>query len=204
MSSASSRRQRRVAGRRHDILAAAATVFRQKGYDRATTREIAAAADVSEGTIYNYFRSKNELLMGIVRDVVPGLLAESLYLDEMGDVRVRLTDALERMLAFVNENRDMLNVLVGEAWRNEEILYGWLSVAGQELLSRLEKRLAALVANGVLRQLDARLAARAVAFTALGVALPIVRGVWDIPSPAQRHQLAESLADLLLNGMVAR
>jgi AcrR family transcriptional regulator len=185
-------------------LAAAATVFRQKGYDRATTREIAAAADVSEGTIYNYFRSKNELLMGIVRDIVPGLLGEPLYLDEVGDVRERFAGILERMLAFVNENRDMLSVLVGEAWRNEEILYGWLSAAGQELLARLEKRLAALVTSGALRQLDSGLAARMILFTALGVALPIVRGVWDVPSSAQRRQLAESLADLLLNGMVAR
>ena len=204
MPSASSRRQQRAAGRRRDILAAAATVFRQKGYDRATTREIAAAADVSEGTIYNYFRSKNELLMGIVRDIVPGLLGEPLYLDEVGDVRERFAGILERMLAFVNENRDMLSVLVGEAWRNEEILYGWLSAAGQELLARLEKRLAALVTSGALRQLDSGLAARMILFTALGVALPIVRGVWDVPSSAQRRQLAESLADLLLNGMVAR
>ena len=203
MPSASSR-QRRAAGRRRDILAAAATVFRQKGYDRATTREIAAAADVSEGTIYNYFRSKNELLMGIVRDIVPGLLGEPLYLDEVGDVRERFAGILERMLAFVNENRDMLSVLVGEAWRNEEILYGWLSAAGQELLARLEKRLAALVTSGALRQLDSGVAARMILFTALGVALPIVRGVWDVPSSAQRRQLAESLADLLLNGMVAR
>jgi len=204
MPSASSRRQRRAAGRRRDILAAAATVFRQKGYDRATTREIAAAADVSEGTIYNYYRSKNELLMGIVRDIVPGLLGEPLYLDEVGDVRERFAGILERMLAFVNENRDMLSVLVGEAWRNEEILYGWLSAAGQELLARLEKRLAALVTSGALRQLDSGLAARMILFTALGVALPIVRGIWDVPSSAQRRQLAESLADLLLNGMVAR
>jgi len=204
MASTLSRRQRRAAGRRRDILAAAISVFRQKGYDRATTREIAAAADVSEGTIYNYFRSKNELLMGIVREIVPSLLGEALYLDEVGDVRTRFTGALERMLNFVDENRDILNVLAGEAWRNEEILYGWLSTVGQELLARLEQRLAGLVISGALRPLDVGLAARMILFTAVGVALPIVRGVWDLPNPTQRHQLAENLADLLLNGMIAR
>jgi AcrR family transcriptional regulator len=204
MASTLSRRQRRAAGRRRDILAAAISVFRQKGYDRATTREIAAAADVSEGTIYNYFRSKNELLMGIVREIVPSLLGEALYLDEVGDVRARFTGALERMLNFVDENRDILNVLAGEAWRNEEILYGWLSTVGQELLARLEQRLAGLITSGALRPLDVGLAARMILFTAVGVALPIVRGVWDLPNPTQRHQLAENLADLLLNGMIAR
>lgn len=204
MPSTLSRRQRRAAGRRRDILAAAVSVFRQKGYDRATTREIAATADVSEGTIYNYFRSKNELLMGIVSDIVPSLLGGAFYLDESGDVHTRFAAALERMLSFVNENRDMLNVLAGEAWRNEEILYGWLSSVGQELLTRLEQRLAALAANGALRQLDVGLAARMILFTALGIALPIIHGVWDVPNPAQRRELAENLADLLLHGLIAR
>lgn len=183
---------------------AAVHVFRQKGYERATTREIATVADVSEGTIYNYFRSKNELLMGIVSEIVPSLLGGVFYLDETGDVQTRFTVALERMLSFVNENRDVLNVLVGEAWRNEEILHSWLRLVGQELLTQLEQRLATLVTNGSLRHLDVGLAARMILFTALGVALPIIRGVWDIPNPAQRRELAGNLADLLLHGLIAR
>jgi TetR/AcrR family fatty acid metabolism transcriptional regulator len=44
-----------VAARREQILGAATRVFADKGFSRATTREVARAAGVSEGTIYNYF-----------------------------------------------------------------------------------------------------------------------------------------------------
>jgi hypothetical protein len=38
-------------------------VFTEKGYHKATTKEIARAASISEGTIYNYFNNKRELLV---------------------------------------------------------------------------------------------------------------------------------------------
>ena len=51
--------------RRSQILAGAAQVFAQKGFHQATTREIAQAAGVSEGTIYNYFNNKRDLLLAM-------------------------------------------------------------------------------------------------------------------------------------------
>ncbi|MBI2200962.1 MAG: TetR/AcrR family transcriptional regulator [Armatimonadetes bacterium] len=61
--------------RRTQILEAAARVFAWKGFDRATITEIAQAAGLSEGSIYNYFRSKEELLVHIPRQLVqPALM----------------------------------------------------------------------------------------------------------------------------------
>src|SRR6058998_2074295 len=57
--------------RRTQILAAAALVFARKGFDRATVTEIARAAGLAEGSIYNYFRSKGELLVHIPRQLAP-------------------------------------------------------------------------------------------------------------------------------------
>ena len=57
------RRQRRGEQRREVILTAAAQVIAAKGYHGATTREIAEAADLAEGTIFNYFPTKRELLL---------------------------------------------------------------------------------------------------------------------------------------------
>lgn len=59
------RRQRRVARRRQEILAAAARVFARKGYAGATTKEIAEEADVAEGTLYNYFGGKRDILRAV-------------------------------------------------------------------------------------------------------------------------------------------
>ena len=55
-----------VAARREQILGAATRVFAEKGFSRATTREVAREAGVSEGTIYNYFEDKDALLMAIM------------------------------------------------------------------------------------------------------------------------------------------
>jgi AcrR family transcriptional regulator len=63
------RRERRIAARKRQILQAAAQVFAEKGFNGATTREIADIADVAEGTIYNYFDSKEDLLSEMVHDL---------------------------------------------------------------------------------------------------------------------------------------
>ena len=56
------RRIRRSEIRRREILHAAATVFRERGYNGAGMREIADAADLSPGNLYYYFKGKQEIL----------------------------------------------------------------------------------------------------------------------------------------------
>ncbi len=64
--------------RRTQILEAAAGVFARKGFDRATVMEIAQAAHLSEGSLYNYFRSKEELLIHIPQQLVRPVLGPHL------------------------------------------------------------------------------------------------------------------------------
>jgi AcrR family transcriptional regulator len=63
---AKSRRERRFAQRRAQILNAATIVFAEKGFHNTTIREIADEADLADGTIYNYFKNKDDLLIGIL------------------------------------------------------------------------------------------------------------------------------------------
>src|SRR5512147_1631665 len=60
------RRERQAAQRVEHILDAAARLFAEHGFHRTTTKDIAQAADVSEGTLYNYFENKNDLLFSIL------------------------------------------------------------------------------------------------------------------------------------------
>lgn len=55
-----------IEARRTQILMGAAKVFSEKGYHKATTKEIAQSAGIAEGTIYNYFGSKRELLLAMI------------------------------------------------------------------------------------------------------------------------------------------
>ena len=52
--------------RRRQILEAALTVFTQKGFNAANVSDVAAGAGVSQGTIYWYFDSKEELFQAAI------------------------------------------------------------------------------------------------------------------------------------------
>ncbi len=52
--------------KRAAILKAAQTVFTEKGFHRATIKEIAAKADVADGTVYNHFKDKNALILALL------------------------------------------------------------------------------------------------------------------------------------------
>ena len=53
---------RKVQDRRGALIAAARKVFLQKGFHATTVREIGVAAGLTQGTIYNYIRSKDDIL----------------------------------------------------------------------------------------------------------------------------------------------
>ena len=57
------------------IVEAAAGLFRKQGYEGARIEEIAARAEVSVGTIYNYYRNKGDILVAIVSMEVHEVLA---------------------------------------------------------------------------------------------------------------------------------
>lgn len=63
--SVASRRRREREERRERILEAARLVFRKKGFSAATMDEVAAEAQLSKGTLYLYFASKDDLFLAM-------------------------------------------------------------------------------------------------------------------------------------------
>lgn len=70
-------RERQKMERRHRIVEAARALFREKGYEAATTREIAARAEVGIGTLFAYAADKRELLRLVFRDQLAELTDRS-------------------------------------------------------------------------------------------------------------------------------
>jgi AcrR family transcriptional regulator len=64
------RRQRR---NREALIRAAKAVLTEKGIDAATMLEIAERADVGAGTVYSYFKSKDELAIAVLEDMMQDL-----------------------------------------------------------------------------------------------------------------------------------
>ena len=59
------RKEREKNQRQADIVAAAEQIFFSKGYENATMDDVAKAAELAKGTLYLYFKSKEELLLAI-------------------------------------------------------------------------------------------------------------------------------------------
>ncbi len=106
-------RQKQKADRTHRILQAASALFRQGGYAAARIGDIAAAAQVSVGTFYNYFDSKGDVLLAIVTMEVEEVVTAGQALIAHPPASVAL--ALNRLIdSYVDH---ALTYLSKEMWR---------------------------------------------------------------------------------------
>jgi AcrR family transcriptional regulator len=197
------RRQRRAERRRNEILTAAARVFAEKGFASASVKEIADAADVAEGTLYNYFSSKRDLLLAIFNQTET--LMEQVFLEGEGlNDRDAIVAMFEKGLSISEAQLPFTRTLLLEAWTDDETLQEF--VMGQ--LERIHQRLAAYITQrietGVFRPIDPALGARMALGMFAALILPALRGVAPLPAPETRRALAETVVGLLLDGIRAR
>ena len=65
------------AATREAILQAARRLFAEKGYEATRTREVALAAGIAAGTLFNYFKTKEDIVAGLASRAVSETLAEA-------------------------------------------------------------------------------------------------------------------------------
>lgn len=88
--------------KRERILRAAIRIFSQKGYFNSKISEIARLAGVADGTIYLYFKNKDDLLISLFEEKMGEVVA---------DIRARVSDgsgALPRLEIFIRNHMDLL------------------------------------------------------------------------------------------------
>jgi len=197
------RRQNRIERRRQEILAAAARIFAEKGYAATTTREVAAAADLAEGTLYNYFANKRELLLAVASEAEAPMEAAAMAASQIRD-RAGLVTVVEQALDLPAPRLAFMRTMLAEAWVDDHILEEFAVIR----LGRIHRRLTAFiterVADGTFRQIDPALTAQLVIGMFGAVLLPTLRGATPPPDADQRRILAESIVGLLLDGILTR
>jgi AcrR family transcriptional regulator len=197
------RRQRRIARRRQEILTAAARIFAQKGYAGATTKEIAEQADVAEGTLYNYFGGKREILRAIaVETEAP--MEEALLSTGTLENREAMVVLFERAFDLVEARLSFIRALWTEAWTDDLILKEFVIARLGRVSEQIQTFIAKRVANSTFRPISPALGAQLVMGMFLGLVLPALRGVRPMPLPPERRELAETIVDLLLDGVRIR
>ncbi len=193
------RRERRLERRREAILEAAAQVFAGKGYDSATTRDIADAVDMGESTLYNYFQNKREILLAII-DFKKAELDEFLGRIDQVEDRPGLIELIDQAQVFWLSRVHFTRTMISEAWRDPEI-FAILQGRLERLFNLIKEYLDRYLAAGRFRPVHSGLTAQMILGMFFAIQLPAMFGSQASLTPAQRRQHAEAMADLLLVGI---
>jgi AcrR family transcriptional regulator len=187
--------------RRRQILEAALTVFSQKGFNAANVSDVAAQAGVSQGTIYWYFDSKDDLFTAAVLSVFEGIGEQVVTGLEPYDTATDRVRALAESSVAFAEAAGSVFMLFLEFWvssaRREEHARIWM-----DLLVQYKDVFVGLINEGVeageFRPVDAESLVWAVMAAYDGLAAYVL-----LMPDLDLVEVSEALVDTLLRGLLA-
>jgi AcrR family transcriptional regulator len=172
-----------VAARRTQILDAAITVFSEKGFHRATIKEIARVAGIADGTIYTYFASKDEVLLAVLDRLNETTeRRQQFVLGDEQDLKAFFRAYLQQRMALLWPNAEVFRAVLPELLVNgklrrlyyEQVLAPTIAV-GEQFFQAQNEQL----------QINIPLTVRAIAGTLLGLLLlqllgdEVLAGQWE-------------------------
>jgi AcrR family transcriptional regulator len=121
-----SRKEREFQARRQEILEAATRLFANKGYHGTSMSEIAKEAEFSTGSLYNFFRNKEELYFKLLEEKITALESQVYAVIEgEGGVEEKLSSFVDVLLGFFEKERDFFRIFAEQRGQFE------LSAKGQ-------------------------------------------------------------------------
>jgi AcrR family transcriptional regulator len=199
--------QRRPTQRSEEITAAALRVFTRRGLHQTTLEDVAKEAGISKGTIYLYFKSKEDLFIAAAQQVV--LPPEDLLLklpvdpireEDLGNLLREIARRMYRRfrtpayLAF-------FGLIAAETLRHPE----WGQLYFERIVLALNHRVAELfrrtTAAGAARKVDPVLASRAFLGMFLIMAVTQEHLGGKRHTPFTEKQIIDTLADIFLHGI---
>jgi AcrR family transcriptional regulator len=109
---------RTPSAREDEILAAAARMFREKGYHGTSVRDIAESVGLLKGSLYHYIRSKEELLARLFDGALEGTVRElEAIAGRDASASERLHDMVTAYVRAVTANLDAVGLYLRE-WRS--------------------------------------------------------------------------------------
>ena len=186
--------------KRKRLLHAAIQTFGRRGFHEAKIAEIAAEAGVAEGTVYLYFRNKEDLLGCVFDETMDEVLAEARAIRSgAGTAAEKLTALVGRHLSFIGQDRDLASVFQIELRRSARLVERFSRSKLSEYFRLLDGVLKEGIASGELRKdLDPRIGARIL----FGAADEIL-SEWLLSGEPRPVADAEKLVGTLLHGFLA-
>lgn len=190
----------RAETRRAQILAGAADAFAATGFHRTKMRDVAARAGLAEGTIYNYFGGKDDLLLALLDAVNeteerPAAFADAVEVPVDAFVREYVAHRLDA----IEPHLGVLRALLSELLVDPDLRARYYGDTVAPTLDLAEAYFDAKAGAGEIAPHDSGLLARALAAQVLGLAL--LRMLGDARLEADWGSLHELLPELLLTGL---
>jgi AcrR family transcriptional regulator len=203
-----SRKEEEYEQRRQQILEGALHVFAEKGFEKATNKDIASAAGIgSPGLIYHYFVDKAALFRQVIEQHAPALqlIAQPETVMAMPP-REALQLFASKFLQILDNPTTVafLKVMVGEVTRKPEVADMVNNVGPGRAFPLLTRYLEQQMAAGTLRRMDAGAAVRC--FIGPILAYIIAREVFPQADSQTLNpeMMVETLVDVFLHGTAAQ
>ncbi len=203
---------RKMPEKQKKIIEAAISIISEKGFNASTTSEIARLACVAEGTIFRYFKSKKDILRGIMIHLVDvmsePLIVESfqkiLFDQEKRDLRSIIKGLVKDRFALMDAIYPMLRIVATEAMYHEdirEILYEKIVSRSMEIFKLFQNE---MVASGLMdKEMDPSAASRSI-FGNI-VAFFIFRKMYEAMSRQEDFDKdLDQAVDMILYGIAGR
>ena len=188
-----------AAEKRDAILKAATQVFARRGFHQAQVADVARAAGIAAGTVYLYFRSKDELLVSIFERTMRETLAEGeATIGEVRDPQERLRRIARLHLERMGRDRDLAVVFQVELRQSTKFMERFSSTYLRDYLGIIRDTFAEGQRTGAFRaEFNPTIAAKAL-FGALDeMATNWILTQRSYPLASQ----ADEVIDLFLNGV---
>src|SRR5882724_5975728 len=190
-----------ASGKRESILRAATRVFARNGYFNSKVADIAREADVADGTVYLYFKSKEEILHSIFdQNMAEAIAAGRILIEKLKDPGEKLRRIATLHLERLGADRDLAVVFQVELRGSTKFMREFSAAGFAEYLSLLRQTFEEGQRSGVFRKdLSAKLFSKI-----LFGALDEMATNWIISKRKYKLEpMAEVVMDVFLNGVSA-
>jgi AcrR family transcriptional regulator len=147
-------KEQMVEHRRTQILLGAAKVFAEKGYHKATTKEIAQTAGVAEGTIYNYFGNKRELLLAMIELLALQSLKSIITTQPPTDPKEFIAMILHDRYQLAQERGYVIMPILAEMFSDAELRQEAYRKLAMPVAGLIEKYIQAHIDSGLFRPVN--------------------------------------------------
>jgi len=183
------------------IRQAAVRVFSKEGFDRASVKSIAEEAGVAVGSIYNHFRDKDDLLIGVFEEAFRGRMGLLKELKGSGlPIRNQVERLLEDHFERARDHKELAELLLYERFHRGGRLRERILPLQRGIVDRIAEILQTGIDEGWIRSCHPKIVAQA-----LFDLVQTMTACWVLSDPEEADEIFASapkeLTDLMWKGL---